>query len=69
LGLINTILAYKRTEFVHEGLRWFDLLRYKIPVVHKTINGETFTLGVNDPRRVFQIPPTAKQSGIEQNPR
>jgi starch-binding outer membrane protein, SusD/RagB family len=69
LGLINTILAYKRTEFVHEGLRWFDLLRYKIPVVHKTISGETFTLGVNDPRRVFQIPPTAKQSGIEQNPR
>ena len=69
LGLINTILAYKRSEFIHEGMRWFDILRYKIPVVHKTINGQTFTLGVSDPRRVFQIPPTAKQSGIEQNPR
>jgi len=69
LGLINTILAYKRSEFIHEGLRWFDILRYKIPVVHKTINGQTFTLGVGDPRRVFQIPATAKQSGIEQNPR
>jgi hypothetical protein len=69
LGLINTILAYKRSEFVHEGLRWFDILRYKIPVVHKTILGETITLGATDPRRVFQIPPTAKQSGIEQNPR
>jgi hypothetical protein len=69
VGLINTILAYKRTEFVHEGLRWFDILRYKIPVVHKTVLGETFTLGVNDPHRVFQIPATAKQSGIEQNPR
>jgi hypothetical protein len=68
-ALINTILAYKRSEFVHEGLRWFDILRYKIPVTHKTVTGETFTLGVNDPRRVFQIPATAKQSGIEQNPR
>jgi starch-binding outer membrane protein, SusD/RagB family len=68
-GLINTIIAYKRSEFVHEGLRWFDILRYKIPVVHRTFLGETITLGVTDPRRVFQIPPTAKQSGIEQNPR
>jgi starch-binding outer membrane protein, SusD/RagB family len=68
-GLINTILAYKRSEFVHEGLRWFDILRYKIPVVHRTVLGETFTLGATDPHRLFQIPPTAKQSGIEQNPR
>jgi hypothetical protein len=68
-GLINTILAYKRSEFVHEGMRWFDILRYKIPVVHQTITGETHTLGPNDPHRLFQIPATAKQSGIEQNPR
>jgi hypothetical protein len=69
LGLVNTILAYKRSEFVHEGLRWFDILRYKIPVVHRTILGETYTLGPTDPHRLFQIPATAKQSGIEQNPR
>jgi hypothetical protein len=69
VGLINTILAYKRSEFVHEGMRWFDILRYKIPVTHRTINGEIYTLGPDDPRRLFQIPATAKQSGIEQNPR
>jgi starch-binding outer membrane protein, SusD/RagB family len=68
-ALINTILVYKRSEFVHEGLRWFDIWRYKIPVVHKTILGETFTLSPTDPHRMFQIPATAKQSGIEQNPR
>jgi starch-binding outer membrane protein, SusD/RagB family len=68
-ALINTILSYKRTEFVHEGLRWFDILRYKIPVVHRTVTGETFTLSPTDPHRMFQIPATAKQSGIEQNPR
>jgi hypothetical protein len=68
-GLISTILAYKRSEFIHEGLRWFDILRYKLPVTHRTINGEEHTLAPNDLRRVFQIPATAKQSGVEQNPR
>lgn len=68
-GLINTILAYKRTEFVHEGLRWFDILRYKLTVTHTTQGGETYVLGPDDPRRLFQIPATAKQSGVEQNPR
>jgi hypothetical protein len=68
-GLLTTILSYKRSEFVHEGLRWFDLLRYKMPVEHETISGEVFTLGADDPRRLFQLPATVKQSGIEQNPR
>jgi starch-binding outer membrane protein, SusD/RagB family len=69
LGLIATILSYKRSEFIHEGLRWFDILRYKLPVTHQTVTGETHTLAPNDLRRVFQIPATAKQSGVEQNPR
>lgn len=68
-GLINTILSYKRSEFVHEGLRWFDILRYKIEVTHTSIGGETATLSVDDPRRLFQMPSTVTQSGIEQNPR
>lgn len=68
-GLIQTILSYKRTEFIHEGLRWFDILRYKIPVTHTSIEGQTVTLEAGDPRRVFQIPPTTSQSGLEQNPR
>jgi hypothetical protein len=38
-------------------------------VVHTTTSGETYTLAPDDPRRLFQIPPTAKQSGVEQNPR
>lgn len=68
-GLINVILDYRHSEFIHEGLRWFDILRYKIPVVHTAISGETYTLTPDDLRRVFQIPATAKQSGVEQNPR
>ncbi|MBX3242404.1 MAG: RagB/SusD family nutrient uptake outer membrane protein [Chitinophagaceae bacterium] len=68
-GLIQTILAYRRTEFIHEGLRWFDIQRYKLTVTHMTQNGELHTLEPGDPRRVFQIPATASQSGVEQNPR
>jgi len=67
--LINVILDYRRSEFMHEGLRWFDILRYKLTVTHETADHQTLTLADGDLRRVFQIPPTAKQSGIEQNPR
>lgn len=69
-GLIKTLLDYRRAEFIHEGMRWFDILRYKLTVTHRTFDGsQTITLNSDDPRRVFQIPPTAKQSGVEQNSR
>lgn len=68
-GLIKLILNYKRAEFVQEGMRWFDILRYKIPVTHTTLDGQTLTLSADDPRRVLQIPDAAKLSGIDQNPR
>jgi hypothetical protein len=69
-GLIRTILDFKRAEYVQEGMRWFDVLRYKIPVVHKSVNpSQTKTLGPNDLRRVFQIPESAGLSGVAPNPR
>ena len=66
---LNTVLDFKRAEFVQEGMRWFDLLRYKIPVTHPTAEGPSRTLKADDPMRVFQIPDVAKQAGIAQNPR
>lgn len=68
-ALITLILEYKRAEFVQEGMRWFDILRYNIPVVHTTIAGQVLTLPPGDPRRLLQIPAAAKLSGVEQNPR
>lgn len=68
-GLIKLVLNYRRAEFVQEGMRWFDILRYKIPVVHTTVSGEIMTLGPEDPRRLLQIPDAAKLSGVAQNPR
>lgn len=69
-GLIKTILTFKRVEYTMEGLRWFDILRYNLPVVHNTGDlTQSFTLGPNDPRRVFQIPKEAEAAGLERNPR
>jgi hypothetical protein len=64
-----TLLDFKRAEFVQEGMRWFDLLRYNIPVTHTTTDGQVLTLEADDKRRVFQIPESAKLSGVELNPR
>lgn len=68
-ALINTVLDFKQAEFIQEGMRWFDILRYHIPVVHTNVAGESETLTPNDPRRLFQLPQEVKLAGIEQNPR
>ncbi|MGG9971406.1 RagB/SusD family nutrient uptake outer membrane protein [Ferruginibacter sp. SUN002] len=70
-GLIYTILDYRQSEFVHEGMRWFDILRYGIEVTHANIDGsDEITLTVDHPHRVFQIPATARaQAGLEANRR
>lgn len=72
-GLIATVLDFKKKEFTQEGLRWFDILRYKLPVQHKifAVNGsfQTITLAADDPRKLFQLPSQVTLSGITQNPR
>lgn len=63
------ILDFKRAEYVQEGMRWFDLLRYDIPVTHTTTDGQTFTLDADAPQRVFQLPESVSTSGMPLNPR
>jgi len=50
-------------------MRWFDLQRYKMPVTHYTVTGQTLVLTADDKRRVLQIPQSATSSGIALNPR
>ena len=69
IAALYTLLDFKRAEYVQEGMRWFDLKRYNIPVIHTTTEGQTLTLEAEDPRRVFQIPESARLSGVELNPR
>ena len=73
-AIIETILDFKKRAFLTEGLRWFDILRHRIPVKHNFIdqNGEeTFIeLKPDSDRRMFQIPDQATLlSGVEPNPR
>ncbi len=74
-GLIGAILYYKRAEFIHEGMRWFDILRYKLPVVHTTVPDpsgavtELARLTPDDPRKVLQIPQSTSLAGLAPNPR
>jgi starch-binding outer membrane protein, SusD/RagB family len=68
-GVLLAILDFKRAFFLHEGLRWLDILRLRIPVTHLTSDGEVIELGANDNRRVLQLPALTKQAGLEPNPR
>jgi hypothetical protein len=68
-AVILCILEFRRNEFMWEGLRYWDLIRYKIPVTHKTFDGIENTLFPGDDRWVLQVPESAKLSGIESNPR
>lgn len=66
---IYALLDLKRAEFIHEGMRWFDILRYKMPVTHTTSDGSVFELAADDKRKLLQLPPEVALAGVELNPR
>jgi starch-binding outer membrane protein, SusD/RagB family len=68
-ALLQTIIDFRRREFIHEGMRWFDLLRYNIAITHTNFNGTSQTLAAGDKKRVLQIPQEASLSGMPLNPR
>ena len=68
-GILLTILDFRKIEFYNEGLRWYDIVRWNIPVTHTQYNGTKSTLMPDDDRRILQIPESATISGIELNPR
>jgi hypothetical protein len=70
LALVRAALDFRRVEFLHEGLRWFDILRWQIPVAHDSQLGSSTVLSPTDPRRVLQIPREAVSlGGLEPNAR
>jgi hypothetical protein len=69
IALMIALLDTRKAEYTHEGMRWFDILRYKIPVNHMDMNDRLHTLLPDDVRRVWQIPETAVGFGLEPNPR
>ncbi|MBL0740417.1 RagB/SusD family nutrient uptake outer membrane protein [Chryseolinea lacunae] len=68
--VLSAILDFKRIEFLHEGQRWFDILRHKIVVTHTVKNEADIVLKADDARRVLQIPREAVSTGgLQPNPR
>jgi len=68
-AMLNAVLHFKRVSFIHEGMRWLDILRLKIPVTHRTSSGQLITLAGDDKRKLLQLPIEVQQSGIQLNPR
>lgn len=60
----------RQKEFMHEGLRWFDIKRFQIPIVHVLADNSTITLTGDDNRKVLQLPQATIDVGLlEPNPR
>ena len=68
-SILLNILDFRSIEFYNEGLRWYDIVRWNIPVTHTQANGIRSTLMPDDDRKVLQIPEMATISGIQLNPR
>lgn len=66
---VKAIAETRRRDFLHEGLRWFDVKRFNIVVTHETANKPANILVKDDNRRALQIPLHASSTGIELNPR
>lgn len=65
---LKAILHARRAEFMFEGLRWFDIKRYRLPVIHIDIDGKRYELKSDDPRKAIQLPDGAISHGLKPNP-
>lgn len=66
---VKAIAEARRRDFIHEGMRWFDIKRFNLVVNHEITNQATNVLVKDDKRRALQIPLHASNAGVELNPR
>jgi starch-binding outer membrane protein, SusD/RagB family len=70
MNALRYVTEERRKEFMHEGLRWFDIKRFRLQVTHTEFSGNSNVLTADDPRKVLQIPQNAIDvGGLEANPR
>ncbi len=70
LNAFRYLMAERQKEFMHEGVRWFDIKRLGLSVSHTFPTGSVITLQADDNRKVLQIPKAAIDvGGLEPNPR
>ena len=66
---IKALADVRKRDFIHEGMRWFDIRRFDLKITHRSKTAPPNILQKGDKRRVLQIPLTASNQGIEKNPR
>ena len=73
---LHAILYIRRVEFLHMGMRWFDVKRYGIEITRRTMSTTSISpideydvLTVDDERRAIQIPKDVISAGLTPNPR
>ena len=69
LALVKTITEIRQREFLHEGLRWFDIRRFYLPVKRSSKSSWYRPLEKADERKLLQIPAEAINRGLKPNPR
>lgn len=69
LAMVKTITELRQKEFFHEGLRWFDIRRFYLPINRNSRNSLYRPLQKEDPRKLLQIPIEAINRGLEPNHR
>lgn len=67
--MLQGVLHARRIETMYSGLRWLDIRRYGIEVIHNVDEGTPMTLAHDDLRRVIQIPKAVISAGLPPNPR
>lgn len=68
-AMLRFLLDERRKEFVDEGIRWWDIKRFRLGMTHIDNSGNIFALGYDDLKKAEQIPAIAIVNGIEANPR
>ncbi len=74
-NLIQALLLIRRIEFLHEGMRWFDIKRYGMKIYRRLIITSlnalelTDSMEYRDPRQAVQLPFEVRSAGLQPNPR
>ncbi len=68
-AILLNILDIRRAEFLYEGIRYFDILRWNIPAHHITSTGGREMLNPDDPRRIIQLPEATAIAKLSPNHR
>jgi hypothetical protein len=67
-NLLRAVLAIRRLEGIHVGLRWLDVKRHGIVVKHPVVGSDTIKLEPYDLRTAVQLPQDVISAGMDKNP-